>query len=148
MKKPRSKNIIFVALLSIITLASGAEEISSLSYTKSCREMSSTYEIVDCLHSQLADHNNRLTLYLEKSIERYSDYPEITESLLKAQSAWVQYRDTHCSAVYEMWKGGTLRGIMANNCMIDLTRDRTHQLWSEYLTYMDSADPVLPEPEH
>ena len=31
-------------------------------------------------------------------------------------------------------------------CMIEATRARTHDIWTDYLTYVDRTPPVLPEP--
>ncbi len=64
----------------------------------------------------------------------------------KAQTAWIAYRDAECGAIYDYWSSGTIRNTIALTCEIDLTRRHTHTVWSEWLTYMDSTPPILPEP--
>jgi uncharacterized protein YecT (DUF1311 family) len=63
-----------------------------------------------------------------------------------AQKAWSAYRDAECGAVYDYWSTGTIRTVEDLACRIDLTRLRTHTVWRNWLTYMDSTPPVLPEP--
>lgn len=31
--------------------------------------------------------------------------------------------------------------------LLQLIQQRTHQIWSDFLTYMDSTPPILPKPE-
>ena len=64
----------------------------------------------------------------------------------KVEAAWTAYLDLECGAVLDYWSAGTIRVMMEESCYIDLTRQHTHTLWSEWLTYMDSTPPILPEP--
>jgi uncharacterized protein YecT (DUF1311 family) len=66
--------------------------------------------------------------------------------LRQAQQAWSAWRETECGAVYDYWSGGTIRGAKSLSCTIDLTRLRTHTIWSQWLTYVDNTPPILPEP--
>ena len=63
------------------------------------------------------------------------------------QSAWEAYKTSHCDSVYTIWMDGTIRGAMTLSCQINLTEARTHEIWSSYLTYMDSTPAIMPEPE-
>jgi len=63
-----------------------------------------------------------------------------------AERAWAAYRDAECAAVFERWSGGTIRGSQELTCRIRLTLRHTHTVWAEWLTYMDSTPPILPEP--
>jgi uncharacterized protein YecT (DUF1311 family) len=63
-----------------------------------------------------------------------------------AQTAWAAYREAECGAVYDNWSTGTIRTVEGLACRIDATRLRTHTVWQNWLTYMDSTPPVLPEP--
>ena len=63
-----------------------------------------------------------------------------------AEKAWSSYRDAACGAVYSYWSGGTLRDVEDLDCQIRLTRLHTHTIWLQWLTYMDSTPPILPEP--
>ncbi|HLZ76236.1 lysozyme inhibitor LprI family protein [Phenylobacterium sp.] len=63
-----------------------------------------------------------------------------------SERAWSAYRDAECGAVYDNWSAGTIRTVEDLACRIGLTRLRTHTVWENWLTYMDSTPPVLPEP--
>ena len=64
----------------------------------------------------------------------------------KTETAWKAYREAQCGAVYDYWQAGMIRTAMELTCEIDLTRQHTHTVWSQWLTYMDSTPPILPEP--
>ncbi|WP_075289567.1 lysozyme inhibitor LprI family protein [Pararhizobium arenae] len=50
------------------------------------------------------------------------------DSLMKAQRAWIEYRDGQCDAVgYSVW-GGTMYPAVVAGCLADLTRKRTEEL--------------------
>jgi uncharacterized protein YecT (DUF1311 family) len=119
-----------------------------------CENPMTTYEMNVCSNRDSEKANTILKDYLAKAIEKYSQ--EIEQSgednsgiqlLEKSQVAWLDYRKTYCSAIYEKWSGGTMRGVMHNSCMLDMTKRRTLEIWEDYLTYMDSVKPVLPKPE-
>lgn len=112
-----------------------------------------TIEINDCMSATLGAAEVELKRYLDAARKRLqseaADDAGVAKALAgldKAQSAWVAYREAECGAVYDYWSSGTIRGSMALTCQIDLTRARTHTVWSEWLTYMDSTPPILPEP--
>ncbi len=50
------------------------------------------------------------------------------ERLLKAQRAWLAYRDSQCDAVGFSVEGGTIQPLVVSNCLADLTRKRTEEL--------------------
>lgn len=68
------------------------------------------------------------------------------EGFEKAEAAWLAYRDAECGAVFDNWSGGTIRNAMAITCRATLTHLRTHTVWENWLTFMDSTPPVLLEP--
>lgn len=63
-----------------------------------------------------------------------------------SQRSWEAYADIRCSGVFDQWKGGTIRTVMVVGCRIEATRQRTHDIWTDHLTFADSSPPVLPEP--
>lgn len=50
------------------------------------------------------------------------------ESLLKAQRAWIDYRDGQCEAEGAQFAGGSIRPLIVNSCLADKTRQRTEEL--------------------
>lgn len=121
----------------------------------SCEDAVSTVDISACLSGQLERESDRMDGYFAAVIARAdelgdrivgADGPEVVEALQLSQSAWLAYRDAECAATYAWWSDGTIRGPNTLQCRIDLTRERTHRLWSAYLTFADSSPPVLPDP--
>ncbi|NVP54634.1 lysozyme inhibitor LprI family protein [Mycoplana rhizolycopersici] len=50
------------------------------------------------------------------------------DRLLKAQRAWLAYRDSQCEALGFTVQGGTIQPMVVSNCLADLTRKRTEEL--------------------
>ncbi|WP_137297824.1 lysozyme inhibitor LprI family protein [Psychromonas sp. SP041] len=112
-----------------------------------CNNMISTLDINYCAGVELSKAELEMTAYLAKSKERNSDDKELIAAIDNAQQAWGVYIEAHCSSIYTMWRDGSIRGVMSLNCKTKLTKQRTHEIWSNFLTYMDSTPPVLPEPK-
>ena len=115
----------------------------------------STPEINACLGQQLDAANSDLGRYVTaarrrlKSEAQGGDGHAAAMALAdfdRAEQAWTAYLKAECGAVYDYWSDGTIRTSMELTCEIDLTRRHTHTVWSEWLTYMDSTPPILPEP--
>ena len=63
--------------------------------------------------------------YTEQGIETGA-----AASLVKAQRAWVAFRDAECDRRFEMHKDGTIRTNIASSCLLDLTAARALDLQS------------------
>jgi uncharacterized protein YecT (DUF1311 family) len=109
---------------------------------------SSTPEIDACLAGRFSDADAELNRYYQAAIKRLREEREIAleQMLVRAERSWVAYRTSECGAVYDNWIGGSIRGSMALNCQIRLTRMRTYTIWLHWLTYIDSTPPLLPRP--
>ncbi|OWY17053.1 hypothetical protein B6V73_09400 [Thioclava sp. JM3] len=53
---------------------------------------------------------------------------DLANMLLDAQSAWGQYRDADCGLLYEIWKDGTIRTVVASQCYLERTAQRALEL--------------------
>ncbi len=111
-----------------------------------CAEAISTLEINQCAQAEVQQAEQQLEDYLSAARQRYAQDSEALTALQTAQQSWSQFRQEHCAAVYSLWREGSIRGLMHNQCMLQQTRQRTHDVWRVYLTYMESRAPVLPEP--
>ncbi|WP_252106814.1 MULTISPECIES: lysozyme inhibitor LprI family protein [unclassified Halomonas] len=111
-----------------------------------CNNVRNTLETNRCAALELEAAEEVLTHYLETSVEDNADDPELVEAIQTAQKQWQAYAAAHCGAVYTQWRDGTIRGVMGITCRTRLTKQRTHDIWQDFLTYMDSTPPVLPEP--
>lgn len=127
------------ALCLCATVAGAEQEVD-------CSNAITTPEINYCKGLEVEAAEAEMEQYLQASLVRYKEEPEITKTLKAAHTVWLAYRESYCHAQYTQWQGGTIRGVMYGECMLQLTRQYTHNLWQDYLTYMDSTPPVLPEP--
>ena len=129
------KSKTLLALLLFTSLFCGASEID-------CSKASTTNEINVCKHKELDKSEALLKKYLKASKNHYKDEDEVIALINKSQEKWLSYRESHCDAIYKIWEGGTIRGVMHGQCMVDVTKNRTYELWKSYLTFMDSTPPL------
>lgn len=120
-----------------------------------CAQAMTTFEVNACAMADLEAETARMELYLEAArarageMDQSPDFAQPTDQvryLAEAQAAWEVYASAVCDGVYDQWKEGTIRTVMAIDCRIRLTRERTHAIWRHHLSYVDSTPPVLPEP--
>ncbi|MFA0542551.1 lysozyme inhibitor LprI family protein [Vibrio sp. 10N.222.52.B7] len=111
-----------------------------------CENAMNTIEINQCAAIELESAQAELDKYLAVSFEHNAYDAELVASIKKAQESWQAYMTAHCDSVYTQWREGSIRGVMALSCKMTLTKQRTHEVWVNFLTYMDSTPPVLPEP--
>lgn len=112
-----------------------------------CENAMNTIEINQCAAIELESAQAELDKYLAASFEHNAYDAELVASIKKAQESWQVYMTAHCDSVYTQWRDGSIRGVMALSCKTRLTKQRTHEVWANFLTYMDSTPPVLPEPK-
>tara|TARA_R110000782_G_scaffold262781_1_gene355052 strand:- start:576 stop:1064 length:489 start_codon:yes stop_codon:yes gene_type:complete len=147
--------MLIIALLTT-ALSQGGAQPPMQDGAIACDRNGNTLELNACGVLDLEREQARMQRYLEAAYSRARDsdfadpsYGEPTQStayLQAAQAAWVAYADIRCLGLYDQWKGGTIRTLIGLGCRIEATRQRTHDIWSDHLTYPDSTPPVLPEP--
>ena len=113
--------------------------------TECNKDDQTTYGLMDCQKVEIEKYTKKMNTYFAKALQIQED-KELITMMKEAQTKWVAYEDAHCSAVYQRWIGGTISGLMSGSCSLRLIKRRTHDIWEEYLTYMDSSKPILPEP--
>lgn len=122
-----------------LALASEPDEVD-------CENAYSTYDMEYCAAQKSSAADQQMRQYLIASYTQYNYDPNTVEAIKSSQQAWESYKNSHCQAVYKSWNTGSFRGLMSINCHTRLTKQRTHELWLNYLTFMDSTPPILPEP--
>ncbi len=114
-----------------------------------CRN-ATTIELDACLAAEVAKATTVLDRYRAAARARITADTATSPSVLPAFDAadaqWRRFAEAKCRAVYTLWEGGSIRGAIAATCQIRLARLHTHELWGEWLTYMDTTPPILPEP--
>jgi uncharacterized protein len=116
----------------------------------------STPEVNACQAEYTKRADRELDRYLAAARGRLTaeanDNPSSTASktalaeLDASQARWLAFRKSECEAVYDWWSEGTIRGAMFEDCMQDLTKRRTEQVWSTWLSFEDSTPPLMPKP--
>ncbi len=115
----------------------------------------STRRMSECGASILERAEAKRYMYLIEAIERLNGRmeqevelrPSLAEDVKATDKAFTAYRDAECGAVYDRNIMGSIRNLEYLACAINLTDARTHTIWKNWLTYMDSTPPVLSEPK-
>jgi uncharacterized protein YecT (DUF1311 family) len=136
-----------VFLLSVLAAGSAAGARAQDTAATGCATAETTIDVNNCLGAQVERSQVRLERYLQAAEDRYADgQPAVRFGIEASQRAFEAYRAIECSAVYEDWKDGTIRNAMALGCTLRLNDERTNTVWANWLQYMDSTPPILPEP--
>ncbi|MEZ8326115.1 lysozyme inhibitor LprI family protein [Vibrio cyclitrophicus] len=135
------KKVLSVVLLTCVPLLVSASDDAI-----DCENAMTTLEINQCASISPESAQLELDQYLEASFKHNAYDEELVNSIKVAQDSWQAYMTAHCDSVYTQWRDGSIRGLMALSCKTELTKKRTHEVWGNFLTYMDSTPPVLPEP--
>lgn len=112
-----------------------------------CPDAVTTLEINECYAGVLERAEARMAQYLDAALETVSENDAQTLLMRSTQEGFIAYRGGECGGVHEQYAGGTIRTAMYLDCAIKLTDERTHTIWQNWLTYMDSTPPVLPKPK-
>ncbi|GEM_PF-2033891 len=121
-----------------------------------CERAGSTIEINECQAEYSRRADRELARYVAAARKRLTQEAqdefsgEATKAALgefdASQTAWEAFRKAECSAVYTWFSGGTIRGAMYENCWQVVTKSRARLVWSNWLQFMDSTPPLMPEP--
>ncbi|MEZ9580569.1 MULTISPECIES: lysozyme inhibitor LprI family protein [unclassified Vibrio] len=137
------KKRLLLALSSLVfTVAVNAEDTAI-----DCDNALNTLQINQCASIELESVKAELLTYLNASFKHNSNDPELVNAIKVAQNNWQAYMLSHCDSIYTQWRAGTIRDAMAISCETKLTKLRTHEIWANFLTYMESVPPILPEPK-
>jgi len=104
----------------------------------SCQHAETTADIRRCLSERLRATEKEMQRYLDAA--RHEARPPA--ALQQSQTAWSAYRDAACRAAAGQYEGGSLRPVVALDCLLRLTHERTLELWRAYLV----NENALPEP--
>ena len=137
--------MIVSALLLAVASPGDCPEPSGADASSKCRLEQSLRQLddLDCQadDSQMAMNVCSYREYLMADIELNDTWDKIAaryrgddaddpvwQSILKAQRAWLAFRDAQCEIWREYYKGGTIAPLMSNSCLADLTGQRIAQL--------------------
>ena len=90
-------------------------------------ENSNTYGILRCGDAEIAVQDARLNKAYKADMADLADRPVAKAALLKAQRAWIAFRDADCATVWAL-SGGTIAPIYMQNCYLEHTARRAQAL--------------------
>lgn len=106
--------------------------------SRTCQETpggGSTIGIVECVSSEEKAWDHLLNIYWkdlrewsrdidEDIAEQKLTAPSAADTLLDSQRAWIKHRDAECTFRWLPYAGGTIRGPIAAQCMLEMTAAR------------------------
>jgi uncharacterized protein YecT (DUF1311 family) len=99
-------------------------------YSACLESAKTTLSITDCHIVELKSVERTLNDTLNNA---YRESSWIENEIRQSQEAWVQYRDTHCSAIYSYYENGTMRLIAHPSCMVELTKQRQEEIYTNFV---------------
>ena len=96
-----------------------------------CEEATTQLEMNVCSGSDFARADIALNEAWSRVRERYRNPDgtgEAWNAILKAQRAWLAYRDADCDVEKIRWRGGSIMPLMVSSCLAGLTEARTSKL--------------------
>jgi len=118
-------------LLIVICPQSWAEQNNLDSYTKAykpCMDKAiSTQDMIECADKEYLEQDKRLNAAYKALLSRQTQ--NRANQLLDLQRLWIKYRDANCKFYYDP-DGGSIARILANDCMLTMTKDRANELQS------------------
>lgn len=125
------KTLIFSLLALSVTCTSFAESNALDTYSNSykiCMDKAiSTIDIIECTNTENSVQDKRLNVAYKKLISRQN--AARVKQLTEVQKLWIKYRDANCGFYYDP-DGGSMARILANDCMLQMTKDRAIELES------------------
>lgn len=101
-----------------------------------CMEPQTQADMTICAGQDLADADKALNaqyqvtrrVLKERDADASTELKGGVEALVKAQRAWLAYRDAQCASVGFQARGGSMEPMLISMCEADLTRKRTDEL--------------------
>ncbi|SFC35492.1 Uncharacterized protein conserved in bacteria [Pragia fontium] len=128
--------LLSTAFLLALSLNVSAEELD-------CNNVITTPDINACaqmeldkVEKQLNQTYQKVMALINKPDEESIPYAEVKRNLLESQRAWVTFRKKDCDALYALYSGGTIRGVVYLGCMREHAVKRTEDL-KGYISYFE-----------
>lgn len=101
-----------------------------------CKDPQTQADMTICAGRDLADADKALNAQYqvtrkalkERDAGASAELKGGEDALLKAQRAWLAYRDAQCASVGFQARGGSMEPMLISSCEADLTRNRTAEL--------------------
>ncbi len=87
-----------------------------------------TIGISECIQAETRAWDVLLNREYKATRQAHAGDQVVLDQLLAAQRAWIAFRDAECALAYALWRDGSIRVIVAANCMMVQTARRTIEL--------------------
>lgn len=124
--------ILFVFSMSSISARSAEKDAFDhySNYYKICMDKAlSTQDMIECNDKEYKEQDKRLNSTYKAL--RIKQTPARVTQLIELQKIWIKYRDANCAFYFDP-DGGSLARLMANDCMLSMTRDRANEFESMF----------------
>jgi uncharacterized protein YecT (DUF1311 family) len=114
-----------------------------------CGSATTTLAMTECLVEQVRRADTTMIRYLaaaQARLRQETREPAAAVDLERSQRLWQAYRRSHCGDIAARWQGASIQPLMALDCRLRLSRERSRELWRAYLTHQDRTPPLLPDP--
>ncbi len=96
-----------------------------------CSDPQTQLEMTFCAKQDFLAADEKLNRVYQKVFSKLSSPHK--SALKKAQRAWISYRDLACHSYGLAAEGGTMQAMLVNNCLAEVTNQRTKLLEQQVL---------------
>ncbi len=130
--------------LALIIVVTTALFVSEVALADDCAEASSQQAMSICADQAFKAADKELNTTYRQVTERLKDSPDTAALLVKAQRAWITFRDTQCAFLTSAAAEGSIYPMLVAQCRSEITQARTKDLTA--LLACDETDMSCPVP--
>lgn len=124
------QKVLFLVSFFIISLSGKSSYSKTLT---ECQDMPDNASIGMCLDDVFKESDAQLNLKYQKLVSRLKtssleENKELLSRLVKAQRAWITFKDTTCELEGMQMYGGTGQGLQVLSCHLEMTEKRIEDL--------------------
>ena len=93
----------------------------------SCAFSQTQVELNESAHKEYLKKDAELNKVYKKLVAKLGASKD-KDLLVKAQRAWIAYRDAHCAYTESSYEGGSMQPLVYSGCMRQVTEERIKQL--------------------
>lgn len=67
--------------------------------------------------------DSSLNIIYKQLLSKISE-PDQKQLIVKAQRAWILFKEAHCKALAAQYEGGSMKGMILGNCLAEMTKER------------------------
>ncbi len=91
-------------------------------------EGQTTIGIAACIGAETAAWDALLNREFRATRDAHAGSAGVADRLVAAQRAWIAFRDADCALAHARWADGSIRGVVAANCLMEMTARRALEL--------------------